>query len=177
MTKFEMYFSYRRNIIALYGNKKIKKKLYLFKILDAIFMISIEPIKKVDTFEKALFNYQYYKAMAEDAENDKLNHKDEEHILVCKKQEDYYISQREIALEYVLDFINYSGVKAYFVKIRRKELKNKLFEIFGIFEYNLIKSFDKISCSISAPPPAKTKSYFVKSGGLSPIEYLSIVHL
>ncbi len=129
MTKFEMYFSYRRNIIALYGNKKIKKKLYLFKILDAIFMISIEPIKKVDTFEKALFNYQYYKAMAEDAENDKLNHKDEEHILVCKKQEDYYISQREIALEYVLDFINYSGVKAYFVKIRRKELKNKLFEI------------------------------------------------
>ena len=105
------------------------KREYLDKNLDAVLALNIPPFKNIDNVDKGLFNYQYYNAMAKEAKMTSHSCIDREMHKVYDEQSNYYYTQKDKATMKVLQLLDFKGVRAYFIKVKSKELKNKLFEI------------------------------------------------
>ena len=131
MNALKKYFNYRQALIDQYIKGDMTKREYLDKNLDAVLSLNIKPFKNVDTVDKALFNYQYYNAMAKDCKM--CAYGDEEYLF--NEQTDYYYAQKDRATMRVLQLLDYCGICAYHISVRSKELKGKLFEIV-LNEYN-----------------------------------------
>ena len=131
MNALQKYFNYRQALIDQYVKGDMTKREYLDKNLDAVLSLNIKPFKNIDTVDKALFNYQYYNAMAKDCKM--CAYGDYEYQF--DEQMNYYYSCKDKATLKVLELLDYRGVTAYHISVRSKELKNKLFEIV-LKEYN-----------------------------------------
>ncbi len=131
MNALQKYFNYRQALIDQYVKGDMTKREYLDKNLDAVLSLNIKPFKNADTVDKALFNYQYYNAMAKDCKM--CAYGDYEYQF--QEQTDYFYAQKDKATMRVLQLLDYTGVRAYYISVRSKELKNKLFEIV-LTEYN-----------------------------------------
>ena len=128
MNKLEKYFAYRQALIDQYMKGDMTKREYLIKNLDAVLALNISPFKHVDNVDKGLFNYQYYNALAKDASM-QAKASDDETAFIYNEKASYYYSQKDRATMKVLELLDFSGVEAYFIKVRSRELKHKLFEI------------------------------------------------
>ena len=87
---------------------------------------------------KGLFNYQYYNARAKEKKQastirDLSFDEKKEYLDSCN----YFYSRKDRATLKVLELLEYKGVEAYFIKVRSKELRGKLFEII-LTDYNMI---------------------------------------
>lgn len=138
MNAIEKYFRYRQSLIDQYVKGDMTKREYLQANYEAVVYNDIKPFKNIDTVLKGLFNYQYYNARAKEKKQASAIHNidyDEkmEHLSSCS----YFYSKKDKATLRVLKMLDYKGVDAYFVKVRSKELKGKLFEII-LSDYNMI---------------------------------------
>lgn len=129
MNALQKYFNYRQALIDQYIKGDMTKREYLDRNLDAVLALNIKPFKNVDTVDKALFNYQYYNAMAKEAKIDTYSYSDREMEKIYYEKSNYYYNKKDRATLRVLELMDYRNVKAYFIKVRSKYLKNKLFEI------------------------------------------------
>ena len=64
MNQIQKYFRYRQSLIDQYKKGDMTKREYLQMNYDAVINNGINPFKNIDTVEKALYNYQYYNALA-----------------------------------------------------------------------------------------------------------------
>ena len=64
MNAIQKYFKYRQSLIDQYLKGDMTKREYLAKNYETVLNNDIGPFKNTDTVEKALYNYQYYNAMA-----------------------------------------------------------------------------------------------------------------
>lgn len=138
MNALEKYFRYRQSLIDQYVKGDMTKREYLQANYEAVVYNDIKPFKNIDTVLKGLFNYQYYNARAKEkkqASTIKDLDKDEkrEYLDSCN----YFYGKKDRATLKVLELMEYKGVEAYFIKVRSKELKGKLFEIV-LKDYNII---------------------------------------
>ena len=129
MNVLKKYFNYRQALIDQYIRGDMTKREYLNRNLDAVLALNIKPFKNVDTVDKGLFNYQYYNAMAKDAKMEAYKYADKERAGVYNEKSNHYYYMKDKSTLRVLSLLNFIDVKAYFIKVRSKELKNKLFEI------------------------------------------------
>ncbi len=129
MNALQKYFNYRKSLIDQYVKGDMSKREYLDRNLDAVLALNIKPFKNVDTVDKGLFNYQYYNAMAKEAKITSKVYSDYEIHKMYTEKSDYYYSQKDKATMRVLQLMDFNGVQAYFIKVKSKELKNRLFEI------------------------------------------------
>lgn len=130
MNAIQKYFKYRQNLIDQYIKGDMTKREYLQKNYDAVIYGDIGPFKNMDTVEKALFNYQYYNALAKEMKSTSTV-SDMEFELKRDYQErsNYYYSKKDKATLTALRLIDFRNVEAYYVKVRSKYLKGKLIEI------------------------------------------------
>ncbi|MDD5945101.1 MAG: hypothetical protein PUD43_05230 [Clostridia bacterium] len=138
MNAIEKYFRYRQSLIDQYVKGDMTKREYLQANYEAVVYNDIKPFKNVDTVLKGLFNYQYYNARAKEKKQastikDLDYDEKKEYIDSCN----YYYGKKDRATLKVLELLDFKGVEAYFIKVRSKELKGKLFEIV-LTEYNMI---------------------------------------
>ncbi len=129
MNALQKYFNYRQALIDQYIKGDMTKREYLERNLDAVLSLNIKPFRNVDTVDKALFNYQYYNAMAKDANINITGYSDKEYEQILHEKSNYYYNQKDRATMRVLELLNYTNVRAYFIKVKSKYLKNRLFEI------------------------------------------------
>ncbi len=129
MNALQKYFNYRQALIDQYIKGDMTKREYLERNLDAVLALNIKPFKNVDTVDKALFNYQYYNAMAKEAKINTYSYTDREMGRMLYEKSNYYYSKKDRATLRVLELLDYRNVQAYYIKVRSKYLKNKLFEI------------------------------------------------
>ncbi len=129
MNIIQKYFKYRQSLIDQYVKGDMTKSEYLSKNLDAVLELNIKPFKNVDNVEKALFNYQYYNAMAK---YEKMNCEPNN-----KEYINYYYSKKDKATLSILKLIEYENVVSYIIKVNSKYLKNSLCEIV-LNDYNMI---------------------------------------
>lgn len=129
MNALQKYFNYRQALIDQYIKGDMTKREYLERNLDAVLSLNIKPFKNVDTVDKALFNYQYYNAMAKDAKINTTGYTNGEYEKILQEKSAYYYSQKDRATMRVLQLLDFVNVKAYFIKVKSKYLRNKLFEI------------------------------------------------
>ncbi|MGN1318801.1 MAG: DUF6648 family protein [Lachnospirales bacterium] len=129
MNALQKYFNYRQALIDQYMKGDMTKREYLERNLDAVLSLNIKPFKNVDTVDKALFNYQYYNAMAKDAKINTTGNTDREYEHILLERSNYFYSQKDRATMRVLQLYDFTNVSAYFIKVKSKYLRNKLFEI------------------------------------------------
>ncbi len=129
MNALQKYFVYRQALIDQYSKGDLSKKEYLNRNLDAVLALKDEPFKRVDTVEKGLFNYQFFNAMAKDASMEAKRYASKEFCYIYNEQVNYYYDKKDGATMKILELLDFRGVNSYFIKVKSKELKNKLFEI------------------------------------------------
>ena len=138
LNALEKYFRYRQSLIDQYVKGDMTKREYLQANYEAVVYNDIKPFKNIDTVLKGLFNYQYYNARAKEKKQastirDFSFDEKKEYLDSCN----YFYSRKDRATLKVLELLEYKGVEAYFIKVRSKELRGKLFEII-LTDYNMI---------------------------------------
>ncbi|MBQ3616372.1 MAG: hypothetical protein II993_10315 [Anaerotignum sp.] len=130
MNAIQKYFKNRQCLIDQYTKGDMTKREYLRKNYEAVVYGDIGPFRNMDTVEKALFNYQYYNALAKENKTISTS-RDMDYELKQDyiEKSNYYYSKKDRATLTALRMLDYRGVEAYFVKVRSKFLKGKLFEI------------------------------------------------
>ncbi len=129
MNALQKYFDYRQALIDQYVKGDLTKKEYLNKNLDAVLALKDEPFKRVDSVEKGLFNYQFFNAMAKDAYMEARKYSDKEFCYIYTEQVDYYYDRKDGATMKILELLDFRDVESYFIKVKSRDLKNRLFEI------------------------------------------------
>lgn len=138
MNAIQKYFKYRQSLIDQYAKGDMTKREYLQRNYEAVVYGDIGPFHNMDTLEKALFNYQYYNALAKEMKSISTT-RDMEYELKQDylEKSNYYYTKKDKATLRALRILDFQGVEAYFIKIRSRFLKGKLFEIL-IEEENIV---------------------------------------
>ena len=128
MNEIQKYFRLRQALIDQYIRGDMTKGEYLTKNLDAVMSLNIKPFTRIDSVEKGLFNYQYYNALAKD-----------EAAFAGRRDSEagFFYREKDKATMSILRLLDYENVSAYFIKVRSKYLKGKIFEIV-LSDYNTI---------------------------------------
>lgn len=130
---FEQFFDNRSSLILQYANGDLSKREFLEQNFDLVRKSNLKPFLRVDTYEKGMFNYQYYnvlakyyRMLAKEIKNTKKHQKYYSYYL--NKGNNYYHEKDKAALS-LLRFLEFKGIEAYFVKMESKSLSGKLYEI------------------------------------------------
>jgi len=130
---FETFFENRSSLILQYENGDISKKEFLQYNYDFVTGMNVKPFLRVDSYEKGMYNYQYYnvlakyfRMLAKDIKNSRKHQK--YYITYLNKGNNYYHEKDKSALA-VLRLIEFKNVEAYFIKVESKGLKDKLYEV------------------------------------------------
>ncbi len=133
-TTFDKFFSNRDALIDLFKKGDINKKEFIEEQYDFIVRLDLKPfVHRIDSFEKGIYNYQYYNVMAKYAHmKSKENKIIEKHPEVAERYRNktahFYRKKDETVLK-LLRFLDYENVEAYYIKVKSLALKDRLFEI------------------------------------------------
>lgn len=137
---FEKFFENRSFLIKMYENNSITKREFLELNYDAIRKSPIRPFVKIDSFEKGLYNYQYYnslakyyKTLARELKMSKNAKRDRNTYL---NKCNHFYHQKDISSYKLIKYLEFRGVEAYFVETKSPGLRGKLYEI-------VLKDFDE----------------------------------
>ena len=137
MNVIQKYFRHRQNLIDQYVRGDMSKAEYLEANYNAVVALNLPPFRKIDSLDKGLYNYQYYNAMAKDARSVSGDYDDYELRRERLDVANEYYTEKDNATMAVLKLLEYKSVHAYFIRVRSKHLKGKLFEIV-IEDYQMI---------------------------------------
>lgn len=123
----------RSNIIKKYDSDLIDKREFLEKNYNLINRTGITPFTIVDSFEKGMYNYQYYNTLAKYNKNlanearIRGNHKRDINKYMNKC--DYYYKMKDKTSLELIEHLKYKNIDAYMIETESPALKGKLYEI------------------------------------------------
>lgn len=131
---FDRFFAHRDSLILQFKNGDITKREFIEEHYYFIQRLNLKPFKnRIDSFEKGIYNYQYYNMIAKycymRSKDRKLVDK---HRQVAKKygyKAGHYYRQKDWSTLKLLEHLEFENVDAYFIKVRSSALKDKLYEI------------------------------------------------
>ncbi|KXG74084.1 DUF6648 family protein [Thermotalea metallivorans] len=130
---FDKFFKHRESLIRQFKKGDISKREFIEEHYAFIERLNLKPFQRIDSFEKGIYNYQYYNMLAKysymKAKDPKLIQK---HPAIAKKlleDADGYYRQKDKSALRLLEYLEFKNVEAYFVKVHSNNLKDKLFEI------------------------------------------------
>ncbi|MGI6777941.1 MAG: DUF6648 family protein [Acetivibrionales bacterium] len=136
--KFEQFFMNRQSLIEQYKKGDLSKEEFIEENYRSINSLNIKPFRRIDNVKKGLYNYQYYNVIAKyyqrKAHALDNNHESRQDFLELS---DYFYSKKDKATEMLLKHLDFSGIEAYYVKVKSPNLKKKLFEI-------VLKDYDNV---------------------------------
>lgn len=116
-----------------FKNGDISKREYIKLNIDFIETLNIKPFKKIDSFEKGMYNYQYYNMLAKYyyMEAKELKNKGEpaKYFQSFLDEGYYYYQQKDKSTFKLLKFLKFSNMEAYYIKVNSDSLQGKLYEI------------------------------------------------
>lgn len=130
---FERFFAHRSSLIMQYNNGDITKREFLQYNFDFMGQLNCQPFRKIDSFEKGMYNYQYYNGMAKyyrmlarEVKNTKKHNRYYNHYLNIGNN---YYREKDQSILGILRFLKFENIVAYPIKVDSKALKNQLYEI------------------------------------------------
>jgi len=134
LNEIQKYFHYRQDLIEQYLKGDLSKNEYLLRNYEAVFSLKIKPFKNIDTIEKALFNYQYFNAIAKNVRMNAPVHNPGAAGAQGLSNEglelaNYYYRKKDAATWKILRMLDFAGVTAYFIRTYSRVLRGKLYEI------------------------------------------------
>lgn len=142
---FDEFFEHRDSLIIQYKNGDITKKEYIEENHKYILGMKIKPFRRIDSYEKGMYNYQYYNMMAKYynllAKEEKNNSKHFSYYKKYLEDSNYFYNEKDKTTFRLLRLLKYENVKAYFIKVKSRQLKNILYEIvLEDYEYAVLHS-------------------------------------
>lgn len=130
---FQHFIERRSSLIESYELGEIDKKEFLKKNIQDLHNRNLRPFLIIDRIEKAIFNYQYYNAMAKHylilAKEIKYNkRKNKQYCNFLSLADKHYHLKDQTILD-ALEFSEYKNINAYFIRCNSKDLENSLYEI------------------------------------------------
>ncbi len=130
---FEDFFEHRSYLIMQYNNKDITKREFIERNFNYFNTPNSRPFLKVDSYEKGMYNYQYYnglakyyRMLAKEIRFDKsLRRTYNDYLNLSNK----YYNEKDQATLQILNLQEFQNCEAYFIKMESEKLKNKLYEI------------------------------------------------
>lgn len=131
--KLNKFIELRNKYIDMLDNKIISKSEFNHLNNEIFSKINLRPFTVLDSFDKALYNYNYYNSKAkmylEEYNKYKMNGNNKRAKLAYNNvQNNYY--HKDISIEAMLKLENAKFINAYFVDIKSKRLNSKLYEIY-----------------------------------------------
>ncbi|MBS4536575.1 hypothetical protein GOQ29_13200 [Clostridium sp. D2Q-14] len=137
---FDKFFSHRDLLIMRFADGDISKKEYIIENMEFIKNLDVKPFKNIDSFEKGIYNYQYFNMLAKyyymEAKELKDQGEPEKYYQSFHEEGYYYYQQKDKCTLELLKFLKFSNMEAYYIDVESDSLHGKLYEI------NL-KDFDK----------------------------------
>ncbi len=129
---FDKFLDDRSSLIYKYSEGHISKTEFLKGNFLKVKEINIKPFKKVDSFKKGMYNYQYYNVVAkyygmkarESKENRNLNDYD-----YYRDMRNRYYHEKDKATLDLLEYLDFENIKAYYVNMESEFLDGQLYEI------------------------------------------------
>lgn len=142
---FDRFFEHRDSLIVQYTNGDISKREFLQLNFDFIQKMRVRPFSKIDSFEKGMYNYQYYNMLAKYYYMLGVDLKREgKHYSFFKNhinKAHYYYNEKDKSTLSFLRYLEFKNVDAYFIKVQSENLKDKLYEIvLKDYEYAIFHS-------------------------------------
>jgi hypothetical protein len=136
--KFEQFLQNRENLINHYNKGDLSKEEFIEANYRCINTLDIKPFQKIDNVKKAIYNYQYYNVLAKYHQKraHDLNNRSESKKDFLELANHYYY-KKDMVTQKLLKLLDFTGIEAYYVKVKSPTLKNKLFEI-------VLKDYDNI---------------------------------
>lgn len=135
---FDKFFQQRQSLIQQFKKGDISKKEYIEESYAYIQQNDIKPFKRVDNFNKAIYNYQFYNMMAKYCYlKSKEIKKYDKHLEIHKEyleKVNYYYSKKDQSTLKAVELLDFYNVEAYYIKVTSSNLKENLFEV--IFKDN-----------------------------------------
>lgn len=132
-TTFDEFFDNRDALIYKYQKGDINKKEFIEEHYFFITRLNLKPFQKIDSFEKGIYNYQYYNAIAKyntlRVRDKKLIEKHPDLVREIEDKIKYNYSKKDEAVIRLLRYLDYENIEAYYVKSKSEYLDNKLIEI------------------------------------------------
>ncbi len=133
-TTFDRFFANREALIYLFKKGDINKKEFIEEQYAFIIRLDLKPfVRRIDSFEKGIYNYQYYNIMAKycsmKSKEDKIIEKHPEAAEEYRKKSIYLYRKKDENTLKLLRFLDYQNVDAYYIKVKSNFLKDRLFEI------------------------------------------------
>lgn len=130
---FDTFFENRSSLIIQYANGDISKKEFLQYNFDFVQEMNIKPFTKIDSYEKGMYNYQYYNTLAKYykmlANDIRRSGKYSKYYTYYKQMGNEYYHKKDKSTFQLLKHLGFKNVEAYFVDVASKTLKDKLYEI------------------------------------------------
>lgn len=139
---FDEFLKNRDKLISKYTDGELTKQQFLKSNYNYMKKIKIKPFFTIDSYEKGIFNYQYYNSIAKyyKAMASSINGRNQRKKYFIEKMETYY-QKKDFSIIKLLEFLKYRNVEAYYIKINSKFLDNKLYEIvLKDYEYAILHS-------------------------------------
>lgn len=131
---FDKFFNNREGLIRQFKKGDITKREFIEEHYNFIQRLDLRPFKNgINSFEKGIYNYQYYNMLAKynymKSKDKKLQQKHPQLANKLRRDSNYYYRQKDKTTLKLLEHLEFCNVEAYFVKVKSKVLKDKLFEI------------------------------------------------
>jgi hypothetical protein len=130
---FDKFFKHRESLFRQFKKGDITKREFIEEHYAFIQSLNLRPYQRIDSFEKGIYNYQYYNMLAK---YNYMRSKDakliQKHPNIAKKMlEDanYFYQQKDKSTIKFLEYLDFYKVEAYYIKVKSENLKDKLFEI------------------------------------------------
>ncbi len=130
----EKFFSHRDLLIAKFGEGTISKSEYIKSNIEFMEDMDLKPFKKIDSFEKGIYNYQYYNMYAKyyymEAEEMKKSGDDMKYIRSFLDEGYYYYKLKDKVTMKLLKYLKFKNVEAYYIDVDSESLSGRLYEIY-----------------------------------------------
>lgn len=132
-TTFDQFFEEREALIFKYKKGDLTKKEFIEEHYYYIVKLNLKPFQKIDSFEKGIYNYQYFNSIAKyntlRQRDKKLIEKHPEIIREIEEKVTYNYKKKDETILKLLRHLDYRNVESYYVKSKSDYLNNKLIEI------------------------------------------------
>ncbi|MFM1524645.1 MULTISPECIES: DUF6648 family protein [Helcococcus] len=131
--KLNKFIKLRNKYIDLLNLKKINKSEFNHNNNEIFSKINLRPFTVLDSFNKALYNYNYYNTKAKLALEEFKLYRNSKNLKKAKlaenaKLNNYYLKDQAIIA--MIELEESSKIEAYYVIMHSKNLKDQIFEIY-----------------------------------------------
>ncbi len=142
---FDTFFNNRDSLIVQFKNGDISKREFLQLNFDFVQNMGVKPFDRIDSFQKGMYNYQYFNTLAKyysmlgvDIKREGKHYKYFKDYL---NKAHYFYNEKDKSTLKLLRFLEFKNTEAYFIKVESERLKDKLYEIvLTDYEYAIFHS-------------------------------------